>query len=224
MLGTSAVLVTVGPTDIDLVSPISQSLMAGTRPGDLGRSLIPLLLLAVLGIRVAQCSISFAGSARLPLVTGWDHLLPAWFTRLHPRWRTPVNSALFVGLMTMGSGLAAIAGAGRQEAFQLAVNASGVMYASVYMVMFALPVIGFRGAGARAPLWLRAASVSGFLMAALFVVFSVMPIIDVPSPLRFAGKIAGTFLLSNALGLWVYFGYRRRANRAMADAPVTAAG
>jgi hypothetical protein len=25
----------------------------------------------------------FAGNSRLPMVAGWDGLLPAWFTRLH---------------------------------------------------------------------------------------------------------------------------------------------
>jgi amino acid transporter len=48
-------------------------------------------------IRVAQSSVMFAGNTRLPMVAGWDGLLPAWFTRLHPRYQTPVNSIVFVG-------------------------------------------------------------------------------------------------------------------------------
>jgi amino acid transporter len=38
---------------------------------------------------LGQAVLSFNACARLPLVAGWDHLLPAWFTRLHPKHRTP---------------------------------------------------------------------------------------------------------------------------------------
>ena len=34
----------------------------------------------------------FTGVTRLPMAAGWDELVPEWFTRLHPRWKTPVNS------------------------------------------------------------------------------------------------------------------------------------
>ena len=52
---------------------------------------------AGLCIRVAQASVMFAGNTRLPMVAGWDGLLPQWFTRVHRRYETPVNSIVFVG-------------------------------------------------------------------------------------------------------------------------------
>jgi amino acid transporter len=60
------------------------------------------------------------------MVAGWDHLLPAWFTKLHPTRRTPINSIIFVGAMTLLVGLAGIIGVGQQEAYQLLQNASGI--------------------------------------------------------------------------------------------------
>ena len=64
------------------------------------RPIVPITLSAMLAIRFAQASVNFAGSTRLPMVAGWDNLLPAWFTRLSARYRTPVNSILFVGAAT----------------------------------------------------------------------------------------------------------------------------
>ena len=76
-------------------------------------------------MRVAQASVNFTGSTRLPMVAGWDDLLPQWFVRLHPRYRTPVNSILFVGAVTLAVAMAVVIGVGEQEAFQLLNNASG---------------------------------------------------------------------------------------------------
>ena len=105
----------------------------------------------------------FAGNTRLPMVAGWDGLLPAWFTRLHPRYQTPVNSILFVGAVTLAFSIVGLIGVGKQEAFQLLWNASAIFYALTYLVMFAIPIVGLRGQH-RPPLWLKLAAVSGFLM------------------------------------------------------------
>ena len=55
----------------------------------------------------------FGGNTRLPMVAGWDNLLPAWFTKLHEKYRTPVNSILFVGAVTLVFGLIGLIGVGR---------------------------------------------------------------------------------------------------------------
>ena len=45
------------------------------------------------------------------MVAGWDHMLPAWFSRLHAKYRTPVNSIVVVGGANSagGSGLRGLA-------------------------------------------------------------------------------------------------------------------
>src|SRR6185295_6065811 len=116
--------------------------------------IVPVTILAFLWIRIAQSSVQFTGNSRLPMVAGWDHLLPEWFTRLHSKYKTPVNSILFIGGMTLLIGLVGMIGVGQQEAFQLLWNASGVFYALNYLVMFAIPMIGLRGTVSRPPLWL----------------------------------------------------------------------
>jgi hypothetical protein len=81
-------------------------------------------------------------------------------------WRkTPGNSILFVGGASFVLGIAAVAGAGQQEAFQLLQSAGLIVYALAYLVMFALPLAGRQRKVLRPPSWLQAASVSGFAMA-----------------------------------------------------------
>ncbi len=56
-------------------------------------------------------------------------------------------------------------------------NVGGILYALTYLVMFAIPLIAPR----EKPSWgLRWAAVSGFLMTLLYVVLSVVPIVEVP--------------------------------------------
>ena len=73
-------------------------------------------------MRVAQANVNCIGSTRLPMVAGWNHLLPQWFTRLHATYRTPVNSILFVGAITLALAVAVNIGVGEREAFQLLNN------------------------------------------------------------------------------------------------------
>src|SRR6185436_10788418 len=105
-----------------------------------------------------QASVMFGGTTRLPMVAGWDNLLPAWFTKLHARYRTPVNSVLFVGAATLFMGIVGLIGVGKQEAFQLLWNASGTFYAFAYLVMFAIPIIGLGASGLVVPFWLKLAA------------------------------------------------------------------
>lgn len=213
VMGTSSVVALVPKEKIDLVMPMSQALSLGTRPGDIGASLIPLVLVALLYSLVASQVLTFGLTSRLPLVAGWDNLLPAWFGRLHPRYRTPVNSILFVGLAAFAVAMAAVAGSGQQEAFQMLQNIGAIFYAIAYLMMFALPLAGKQREIEQPPLWLRAASVTGFIMTAIYLVLAVFPIIDVPSPWIFTAKVGGFVLGCQLGGAALFWSYHRRAKR-----------
>jgi amino acid transporter len=201
------VLALVPFDQIDLIAPIPQVLSAGFAPFGRAAGVATATILVLLTIRVAQASVMFAGNTRLPMVAGWDGLLPAWFTRLHSRYQTPVNSIVFVGAVTLAFSLIGLIGVGKQEAFQLLWNASGIFYALTYLVMFAIPIAG-RGA-ARGPLWLRVASLSGMLMTLLYVTLSILPIVDVASRLAFALKISTVVVVTNVVG-WMLFARARK--------------
>ena len=83
VLGTSTVVAFIPTNDIDLVGPLPQVLRAGFGPFGIAGQLVTVAILMSLGMRVAQTSVSFTAVTRLPMVAGWDRLLPAWFSRLH---------------------------------------------------------------------------------------------------------------------------------------------
>ena len=202
VLGTACVLVFVKPDDIDLISPITQVLNRGLKSAGFSGSATSLVGASIIVTLVGQAVLSFNYSARLPLVAGWDHLLPSWFTRLHPRHKTPVGSIAVLGGATLALSALTSVGAGNQEAYQLLQNASGIASGLAYLVMFAMPL----AASGEKPSWmLRAAAASGFAMTLLYVMLSVFPIIDVPNPFLFAAKIAGVVVGFNIAGA-LFFG------------------
>ena len=211
ILGTSSVLALIPFDEIDLIAPIPQVLSVGFRPLGVVSLVAPATIVVLAIVRVAQASVMFTGNTRLPMVAGWDGLLPGWFTRLHPRHQTPVNSIVFVGAITFAFSLAGMIGVGKQEAFQLLWNASAIFYALTYLVMFAIPLVGNRAAVSTGPLWLRAAAVSGFLMTLLYATLSVLPIVTVASRTLFALKICGVIAATNAIGIAIYWKNARKA-------------
>jgi amino acid transporter len=210
ILGTAAVLCFVPPEQVDLIGPIAQVLDVGSRPLGFASAIAPVVIMAITIVRVAQASVNFTGSTRLPMVAGWDSLLPQWFVRLHRHYHTPVNSILFVGAVTLSFAIAVVIGVGEQEAFQLLNNASGIFYALTYLVMFALPIAGFRRTRSQAPIWLKAAAASGFLMTALYVALSIFPIVPVGNVALFTTKITLVVLGTNAAGAALFVASKRR--------------
>jgi amino acid transporter len=204
IFGTSSVLALVPFDQIDLIAPIPQVLSAGFRPLGSVAWVAPVTIVILLVVRVAQASVMFTGNTRLPMVAGWDGLLPSWFTAMHPRYQTPVNSIVFVGAMTFAFSLAGLAGVGKQEAFQLLWNASAIFYGLTYLVMFAIPIVGLKRSPERAPGWVRIAAASGFLMTLLYVTLSILPIVSVTSRLVFASKICGVVAVTNVIGVLLY--------------------
>lgn len=211
ILGTSSVLAFVSPDKVDLISPIPQVLTIGFGSYGWVGTVVSIAILGVVVRQIALMSIYFAGNTRLPMVAGWDRLLPAWFTRLHPKYKTPTNSILFVGAVTLLLGLLSLTGVGAQEAFQLLDNAGGVFYASTYLVLFAIPLVGMKAFGVRAPWWLKIACASGFLVSVVYICFTIIPIISVESRLTFALKIVATVVLANAVGVTIYTLGKRKA-------------
>ncbi|MGH7669560.1 MAG: APC family permease [Gemmatimonadaceae bacterium] len=212
ILGTSAVLAATPAGKIDLIAPIPQALTYGLRGFGFAVYIVPVLTMLLLVRHIANVNLLFAANTRLPMVAGWDGLLPAWFTRLHPKYRTPLNSILFVGGVTLVFGAFSLVGVGLQEAFQLLDSAAGILYAVCYLAMFALPIVGMRGFD-RAPRWLRLAAVSGFVVTLLYIVMSVFPIIDVKSGWSFAAKIIIVVVTANLIGVAIYRAEKRRRDR-----------
>jgi len=215
VLGTACVLVFVKPAEIDLISPITQVLNRGLQAAGYSGSATALVGGLLIVTLIGQAVLTFNYGSRLPLVAGWDDLLPAWFTRLHPRHKTPGGSIAFMAAIMLVLAMSNL-GSGNQEAYQVLQNANGIAYGLAYLVMFAIPLAA---PGERTPFWLRGAALSGFLMTLLNVVLSVFPIIDVPNPLNFALKVGGTVLVLNLAAALFYWRADQRRRRKSSGAP-----
>jgi glutamate:GABA antiporter len=213
ILGTASVLAFFTPEQVDLIGPIPQVLSRGFSSFGWVSMLVSLTIFGVAARQIALMSIYFAGNTRLPMVAGWDDLLPAWFARLHNRHKTPVNSILFVGLVTLAFSLASLIGVKEQEAFQIQDNAATVFYALIYIVLFAIPLVAIKRFGAKAPLWLKVASASGLIVSVIAGFYTMVPITKVDSPRMFAFKILAVVIAANVVGVMIFtFGRRRERN------------
>jgi len=212
ILGTSSVMAYTRFADLDLIGPVPQALSAGARAfGGAGTTVAAIAILMLGGRAIALVSIYFTGNTRLPMVAGWDSLLPAWFTRLQPRYKTPVNSILFVRVVTLVFAIASQIGVGAQEAFQLIDNAAGIFYGIAYLVLFAIPICGLRTLPTRAPLWLRFGAAVGFSVTALYIVLTIFPIVDVQNRTAFAAKIIIVTIAANLIGGLIFVAGSRRS-------------
>lgn len=215
ILGTSSVLAFVGDQPIDLIGPVPQTLRLGLRffpiAGAIASAGIIMMTIKV----VSSTSIHVTGSSRLPMVAGWDNLLPTWFSRLHPKYKTPVNSLFFVGAITLILAVSSQIGAGIQEAFQLVDNAANIFYGIVYFILFAIPLAGARAVRSGASVWLRILAGCGVVVCLMTIFFTIYPIIDVPNPMVFGAKVIVVSAIANAVGVGLFLlGQKRRETKA----------
>ncbi len=143
------------------------------------------------------------------MTAGWDNLVPRWFSQLHPRWRTPRNSILFVAALVMSLILLSMTGVHEQEAAQTLLVASDVHYAITYVALFLIPLVGYRVLRGRLPMWLKIASAAGLLTSLVSLFIAVYPIVDVVSRNAYATKICAVVVISNMLGIMIYRWGRR---------------
>ncbi|MEY2490815.1 MAG: glutamate:GABA antiporter [Verrucomicrobiota bacterium] len=204
ILGTSSVLAFTGGKNIDLIGPVPQTLSIGFRSWPVVGAIVSVAIFLLASRAVALMSIYLTGSSRLPMVAGWDKLLPPWFTKLHSRYKTPVNSILFVGAVTLAFALACLIGNGAQEAFQVVDNAATVFYGIAYVVMFAIPLVGAKELTKGAPIWLRISALCGVVVSLIAIYFTVFPIVDVRNRFVFAAKIIAVAIVGNAVGAAIF--------------------
>jgi amino acid transporter len=192
------------PGHIDFIAPIPQTLRIALGGSGAG-NLVAITAILLVQIRLlGATSFLFTGATRLPMTVGWDGLLPEWFTRLHPKWKTPVNSILCLAGVVMVLVVLASVGVHAQEAYQVLSNASLTHYELMYMAMFAIPIAGAASLRRSLPGWLKWASLAGFCASLFSLLMSVFPFVDVLNPLGYAAKIAGTVILSNIVAVAFY--------------------
>ncbi len=210
ILGTSAILAYVSPDGIDVIGPIPQALNAGFGMFGFAGPLISIAILLLLLNYLCSYTLYFSTNTRLPLAAGWDHLLPGWFSVLHAKYRTPVNSILFMGAVALASSTAVLIGARNQEAFTLLQIWAWTFYGLAYLVLFAIPLFAPKEKGIRPGPWLRAGAATAFAVTLLFVLLSVLPIVPVSSAWKYSLKIVSVVVGANFLGWMIYRAGQRK--------------
>jgi amino acid transporter len=211
ILGTSSVLTFVGGQPINVIGPIPQTMRLALGTSGAGAWAAPFAISLLIARAIAGASLIFTGLTRLPMTAGWDHLVPQWFTRLHPRWRTPVNSIVFVAVLVMLFTLLSMLGVEEQEASQLLATSSTVLYAITYVSLFALPIFGRGVLRSGLPRWLKVVSMAGLFSSLISLFIAAYPIVNVVSKTAYAAKICSIVVIANLTGVLIYRrGQRRR--------------
>jgi amino acid transporter len=213
ILGTGSVVAFATPGKIDMIAPIPQTLRIALGASGVG-NLIAIVAILLLQFRIlGAASYMFTGATRLPMAVGWDHLLPAWFTRLHVQFKTPVNSIVCIAGVVLLLPVLATVGVHAQEAFQVLANASMTHYELMYMAMFAIPLVGAATVRKALPGWLKWVSLAGFCASLYSFLTSTFPFVDVVNPRAYAAKIGGTVVVSNLVAIAIFKLRNRKPNR-----------
>jgi len=214
ILGTSTVLTFLGNQPINVIGPIPQTFRTALGETGVGAVAAQFGISLILARAIAAASLLFTGVTRLPMTAAWDRVAPAWFMRMHPVRRTPVNSILFMAGLVMVLTVLSLVGVEEQESSQLLTNVSIVHYAVAYIALFALPLFGVRQLRSRLPLWLKVAAAAGMFSSLVSLLISVYPVVDVVSKAEYAVKITGVVVVSNMAGVLLYRAARARVKDA----------
>ncbi len=218
ILGTGAVLAYVPINKIDLAASVPQAIQGGFGFAGWGGALTKM---AAIGFSVSYLAsmVVYTGMvARLPMVAGWDGLLPAWWSELSPQYRTPIKAIAVVtgGMLVLG--VLSLWGAGHEEAVQVLTGAAFGSYCLTYMLLFGVILFAFRSKEKRPGLGIWLAALAAFAVSLCALIFEVVPLGEVASPVIFGLKVAVAILATNVLGAFLYWrGARRVLNLAAAE-------
>ena len=210
ILGTSTVLAYVAPANVDLAAPVGQVMQAGFGVTGTGRTLAAVSVAAFNIGYLAMFVIVVGMVARLPMVAGWDGLLPAWWSALHPRFRTPAKAIAAVCLISFVMAVLSLLGAGNQEAVE-ATTAAGVGSMCIgYMLLFGTILFGFRTHAGRPSAAIRMAALAAFAVSLVSLVFEMVPPGEVADARVFGLKVAVAIVGANGVGACLYWRAARR--------------
>jgi glutamate:GABA antiporter len=190
---TLALLVILRPEKISELNGLAQASLAASGILDTPW-LVPGIALLVLASAVGQFGGIGASVSRIPYAAGVDHLLPASFAKVHPRWSTPHVSILTLGFAATIMLILLQLGDTVRAAYQSLV--------SLMVITGFLPYLYLFGSAWKAGK--RVAAVLGGAVTILVIVCSVVPTPEIHDVWAFEGKLVLGTLGTIALARFMY--------------------
>jgi glutamate:GABA antiporter len=215
IVGTLAILSLVPAADVDPKSGVFHAITLGSLALKVGFLGILAALLVSVG-NAGGVGSTVAGIARVPFVVGIDRYLPAAFGKIHPKWKTPYISILVqAGLSCAILLLSQIKSPTVQEAYQILIDATIILYFIPFMYMFAA-VLKLAGRKDRlqnphavlipgGPTGLWFSGIVGFLVVLIGIVVSLVPPGETLNKVSFEARLVGGTLAAIFVGLILYW-------------------
>jgi amino acid transporter len=225
IVGTFAILTLAAPADLDPKSGVFHAITIGSVLLKLGFLGILAAVLVTVG-NAGGVGSTVAGVSRVPFVVGIDRYLPAAFGKIHPRWKTPYISILVQAAVSCAILLLSqIRSRTVQEAYQILIDATIILYFIPFLYMFAgvLKLSGRKDRtenlhamlipGGKLGLW--ACGLVGFAVVVVGIFVSLVPPGETVNKWSFELRLVGGTLASILFGLILYW---RGARAKKADA------
>lgn len=225
MLGTLAAMVLVSPANVDPKSGVFQAITSGSTLIRLGFLGVLASLLVTVG-NAGGVGSTVAGVARVPFAVGIDSYLPAFFGKIHPRWRTPYISILIQAGISAFILILAQVSETINGAYQVLVDAAIILYFLPFLYMYAAAIkLAYRAdrdhdqeavliPGGRGGVWLI--GLLGFFICLLAMALSMIPPGETTNKTVFEFKLIGGTGLAILIGLGLY--WRSKANTVRSSA------
>jgi glutamate:GABA antiporter len=195
---TAALLVVLRPGQISEINGLAQ---VGSAAGQmLGASWLPrVIVVLVLATAIGGFGGQGASVSRMPFAAGVDHLFPAAFARIHPRWNTPYISIITLGVVASGLLVAIQFGDTLRAAYQTLVSLMVITGFFPYLYVF----------GSAWKAGRRWSASSGLGMTLFAIVCSVVPTGEIHNVWLFEGKLAVGTVAVVASGWLIYRRYKK---------------
>jgi glutamate:GABA antiporter len=220
ILGTLAAMVLVTPAAVDPKSGVFQAITSGSNMLGIGIVGVIAALLVTVG-NAGGVGTTVAGVARVPFAVGIDSYLPAFFGKIHPRWRTPYISILIQAGISAVILVLAQTNETVNGAYQVLVDAAIILYFLPFLYMYAAAIkLAYRGdreqtsgavliPGGRGGVWL--VGLLGFSICLLSMALSMIPPGETTNKGVFELKLLGGTGIAILIGLALY--WRSKATR-----------
>ena len=214
MLGTIATMVLVPPAEVDPKSGVFQAITSGSHLLGIGIVGVMAALLVTVG-NAGGVGTTVAGVARVPFAVGINSYLPAFFGKIHPRWRTPYISILIQAGISAVILILAQTNETVNGAYQVLVDAAIILYFLPFLYMYAAAIkLAYRADRTQASdavlipgglpgVWI--VGLLGFLICLLSMALSMIPPGETTNRVVFEFKLIGGTGIALLIGLVLYW-------------------